>query len=332
MGKLKEKNFVTRREFLKMVGVGAAALLLPASNSNIDPLLKIDFENDGKLSFRETFDLAIRFDRVFDKLKKPRIDVSNKSLYKYAREIAPQFEYEGMGPGIEIPDELLFKYYDEGIRANHVLGSSNCIDKVEMNARISSEVSAWYARDEFLFTLTHELAHIAQGLDVCLAGPREYVETSADVAAMEVVSGLALSGDANFFYAAVNEFRTMARGAAMAIALKNNDKKAFLSVVNRFGSDALSKAKFHKAMRFWETEPVAYRIVLESYSLGPLQTIIESIKNNSNTVEIAMKPVNFKGMGGVLHYHDGGFPMKIDDTHYLIENMEPIALAFLKRG
>jgi hypothetical protein len=332
MGKLKERNNITRRDFLKLVGVGAAALILPGSNSNIDSLLKIDFDNDGNLSFEEACGLAVRFDRVFQKLHKPKLDVTPLGLRKYAKEIAPQFEYEGMGPGIEVPDQLYFAHYSGGIKANHVLGSSNCMDKIEMNGRIASDISAWYGRDEFLFTLTHELAHMAQGLDICLIGPREFVETSADIAAMEVVSGLALSGNEDFFYSAVCELRSMARGASMAIALKNNDKKAFLSVVDRFGKDALSKAKFHKAMRFWDTEIAAYRTVLESYSLGPLKTIVEAIKNNSDVVDIAMKPVNFKGMGGVLHYHDGGFPMKIDDTHYLIENMEPIAQAFLKRG
>lgn len=320
---------ISRRDFLKLAGLGLGSILLTQSNSQIDPLLKIFIKEDSVFSFDEFADLAIRFDRVYDKLPRVSLDMTPGGLIKYAQEIAPQFAYEAISPPVDVPDELIFVHYENSTRANHVLGRSDCKESVEINQRSASAISSWYQRDDFLFTLTHELAHTAQGEQLCEESDQELLEASADIAAMEVVSGLALQGNPAFFRAVVGEIRHMATSSALAIAMKDKDMEKFNSFRRKLSQNPVNIARFEKGLRFWEDDRSTFNSILEAYSLKPLTMVLNAIKNNNDIVEIAMRPIYFRqGQWNAYYHYPDGYPVKLDDTHYLIEHMEELAYGF----
>lgn len=324
-----ERRKISRRDFLKMIVIGGGAILAgDAPNILIDPVFRIDFEGRDELTFESAAALALRFDKALDKVDQPHFDNTNRGLLNYSKEIIPQFSYEDVVKYVRWPEILEFKIFEDGVRANHVLGTSNCDTKAFLNGRYEIDTSKW-KRGQELFTLIHELAHIQQGEEICDTKGTELVENSAQVGAMEVAAGLANQGNPEYFWAAVNELRRMAIRSAEYLATKEKRQDEFQKLRKRLSPGAISQSLYDKDERYWATDLLEKDRVFKSYGLIPLQMIITAIRKDGGIIDnLAFRP-KFRLIGSHSYIEDD-YRIKLDDTAYLIENLEYLANGFAR--
>src|SRR3990167_383 len=270
-----------------------------------DPNFKIDMDYKMELDFDEAAQLAIRFDKAFDKLPEPKIEYNDRVLAGLAYELIPQFQYEGVTPETEWPKDVKFIIFSDGDSANHVLGSSDCSNYAIVNGRMELPLST-FAKTDAAFTLAHELAHVAQTRAVCDAVVSEEIESSAQIGALEVTAGLALQE--NRF----NEFHQL-RG--------------------RLSPGATSEAKFQKSRRRWASDPAQLGDILYKYNVKPMNRLIYAVSHKDAQIDdLAFPPIHSERPYG------GSFtvwtlekrPVKLDDLAYLIQNVEPLVSDLVK--
>ena len=323
---------LSRRDFLKLAGETAGVLALIAYGRlhnrqlNLDPVFKVDFDKDlENLNYNEASRLALRFDKVADKLPEQFVEPTKENLIKLALEIIPQFEYEGIAKS-QYPKEIDFKFYADGDRANHVLGQSDCSTWAVINGRASLDTSAWYGED-IVFTLAHELAHVAQTQPLCISADRALIENSAQIGALEVCSGLANQGNKLFLRATVDEIRGMAITSAYGLALKENRFEEFKDLRSKLSPGAISEARFAKSRRRWSTDPMQLQEIIYRYNITPMNMVINAISTNNSEISGLAFPNNLpqERLTPVAP------PIKLDDTKYLIEHLEEIVNDSIKK-
>ena len=322
---------LSRRDFMKiaiMAGIGIPVVYgvgKAIDNSVSDPTFKIDLDKKEGFGFEEAIEFATRIDNCLDQIPSIEPDATSEGLYRYAAEIIPQFEYEGIVPQSYFPKEVKFAYFGDGMEANHILGRSDCQSFAVVNSRVANPVSSWYESDDLVFTLTHELAHVAQQ-EMCYTEDRSFIENSAQIAAMEVCSGLALSGNKEFFRAALDELRGMTMGTAMAVAIKEKRMDEYRNFREKRSPGAIPKARFERSQRFWEDSPNELGEILSRYNQAPMDMMLKAIKGNDE-IKLAFPPI---------YENERPYPaaeprpIKLDDTHYLIKNMEALTMDFNK--
>lgn len=319
---------LSRREFVTATGLGLVgiALALLGDRTGWDPVFKIEFDKDNEsLSFDEAATLAIRLDRAVDALPDIVPNATPAGLYRYAAEILPQFEYEGIVPRTAVPDEVAFALFLTDPQShNHVLGRSDCENWAVLNARMGNPISSWY-QDDIVAVLTHELAHVAQGKSICRVEDRGLVENSAQIAAVEVMAGLGLAGNAEFLGAAVEELRGMAISTAYGLALQEGKLDDFIKLRSRVSPGAASMARFERSRRRWADDPDQLAIILDRYSIQPLNMIVRAIRENGAEITGLAFPAVFGTIfGGSARFDYTPQPIKLDDTKYLLEYLEEI--------
>lgn len=289
-----------------------------------DPVFKIEFDEDeSSLTYDEVSRLALRLDEVYDSLPKFDLEPTEENLHRVAIEIIPQFEYEEIVPESQIPTEIEFHFFPDGNSANHVLGRSNCSTYVFVNGRVTSLMGAWYGKG-WIFTLAHELAHVAQGDVVCGDSERSLVENSAQIGAIEVCCGLANQGSGYFLYAVLDELRGMAITASLGLALRENRFEEFCAFRERLSPGAVSEAKFQKSRRRWSDDTGRLMEIIDWYNVTPLNMIAKAIMTNGSEIEgLAFPPVYQEDWGDIMRPLRVK-PIKLDDTAYFLAHLEEL--------
>lgn len=319
---------VSRRRFLteaaRWAG-GLALLSLGGGKEERNQVFKIEFDGDeSSLTYDEVSQLALRLDEVYDSLPKFDLEPTEENLHRAAIEIIPQFEYEEIVPMSQIPNIIEFHFFPDGNSANHVLGRSNCSTYVFVNGRVTSLVSAWYDKG-WIFTLAHELAHVAQGDLVCGANERSLVENSAQIGAIEVCCGLANQGSGYFLYAVLDELRGMAITASLGLALRENRFHEFQTFREKLSPGAVSEAKFQKSRRRWSDDTGRLMEIIDWYNVTPLNMIAKAIVANGSEIEgLAFPPVYREDLDDTMRSLRVK-TIKLDDTAYFLAHLEELA-------
>lgn len=313
---------LSRRDFLRIAGLTAAGTVL-GGVSEVDPYFGIVLDKEAGLGYRESLDLAFRLDRVYDLLPEWKPETTRKDFENWVRELAPMFEYNGIVDHAIIPSAMEFTDFTDGQKHNHVLGQSNCADLIRINARVTNPHSSWYQSEDFPFTVAHELAHVQQQ-ESCVSSSSEKIESSAQVAALEVMCSLANGGNTEAIRAVIGELRDMAMTTAYGWAIERNDLPRFIALRNRMSPGALSEARFYRAMRRWEKRPMELKSLIAKYYRYPLEIILEASKNEGQTY-LAFPPILFTNYGGSYVFNPEPQPIVLDDTLYFLKNMERMA-------
>ncbi len=321
---------LTRRQFLELAGIGAGAFLaetiLGKNLDRKDKVFKIDFDNfDEFLSFKECSQLAIRMDKLYDKLPEYKPSMTQQDLLEWAVEMIPMFEYEGIVSQAKWPQQsgIDFFIFPDGDSDNHVAGRSDCANYTALNIRFANPHSSWYQDEDAPFTLLHELAHIQQGQEVCATADRDLVENSAQIAAIEVASALVNQGNKELLTPLVSELRGMAISAAYAAALRTNQTEAFIELRSKLSPGAFSDARFAKSQRRWSEDPGNLMQILDRYNVVPLLMISNAIRLHDSKIEgLAFPPIYIQNSGNYMIYNSNPEPIKLDDTAYLLTHFE----------
>ena len=251
-------------------------------------------------------------------------DESDNALYKYAAEIIPQFAYEGFEVRPKFPPKIEYILFDDGNTANHVLGRSNCRDYAVLNVRMALPRSSWGDGEE-LFTLIHELAHTQQGQtkDGCGNPDIALIENSAQIASIEVASGLANQGNTEYFVALVGELRGMAISTAYGAAIREKRMDDFRTLRGELSPGAMSEARFAKSERRWSNDQGSLMEIIRRYNETPLQMIIKAGRGGGGEVEtLAFPPMYTEAGSAYWNLYTEPAPWKIDDTLYVFEHLE----------
>ena len=330
---------MSRRKFLTVMGgvMGGAAIGTAApqvveggkqivkaienmEQTQYDPNFGIEMDGKVGLSFKEAARLAKRFDTLYDKLPKPKIPTGVYGLREMALEIIPQFSYEEITPKSQWPDAVDYVIFNDGASANHVLGRSDCRNFAILNGRLNLNVSTW-SKDEIPFTLAHELAHVAQTKQICDQNRDEDIESSAQIAALEVTSGLANQGNPLWLWATIGELRGMALSSAYGLALRDDDFEKYHVLRSKLSPGATSEARFQKSVRRWTDRQNELKEILNNYNIKPLERIIFSIKHNNNEIQDLTFPPIMKRRPFLQSVRK---PVLLDDTAYLIKHAEEL--------
>lgn len=297
---MKEK--INRRDFLRLAGIGAAGILL-------HPEMKAEAKTP-ELTFDQVASLAIRLNRISNKLREHPLGIepSQKVMEEWIDEIVPQFA--AMTDKPVLPTDFKFENFTDPFKYGHVLGYSTCGDEMRVNARMDNPLSTWYESEYFWGTITHETAHEEQGETLCRVGLGEQVESSAQVAMLEVTAALAISGNKIAIHSFVTELFDIATSAAWAMAIEHPEKYAqgYKWLRNQIDDTPLKRARTAKTEEAWAGDEFKLMQILVPYNLYPLQAINDA-RNSDGVVKNQIMPHT---------------EYSIWDTLYLIDHLEEI--------
>ena len=329
---MKEMN---RRAFLKVVGAatgGWVGLKLGIDylreQAKIDPTFKIEFDKyDEFVSFRETKDLAVRFDKIYDTLPENPPPTDDFEVVNWAIELLPMYEYNGFVEKTVWPPRngIGFVLWPDGNTFNHVSGRSDCRSAAVLNIRYENPASSWYRDEDWIMVLAHELAHVQQGL-ACDQYPTSQVENTAQIISWEVVASLVNGGNKKLIRPLVGELRSVAMSSAYGIAIKYNLLDQFLDLRERLSPGAIADARFQRNVRKWATDPTRLGEILNWYNTEPLNMVTRAIRNNDSKIEgLALPPVYSDGKAVYYSSHPQPLIPKLDDLKYFLAHAENLA-------
>ena len=322
---------MNRREFLRLATVGGVGLVLGGAELErrlrIDPTFKVEFDGDNEsLSFHECSQLALRLDKLYDKLPEYKSDATQEDLLAWAMEMIPMFEYEGIVSQSRWPkiEGVNFFLFPDGDSDNHVAGRSDCANYAALNVRFANPHSSWYQDEDAPFTLLHELAHVQEGQNICATADRALVENSAQIGALEVAAALVNAGNKELMVPLVSELRGMALSAAYAAALRTNQLDNFIEFRSKLSPGAFADARFAKQRRRWSEHQSELLEVLDRYNVTPLLMISNAIRfNNAEITGLAFPEIHMTGTNP-FSFHEEAVPIKLNDLQYFFANAEEL--------
>lgn len=247
-----------------------------------------------KMTFNEVYQLALRVSRMDHYIKKHPLNIepSQKIMEEWLQEIVPQFESLGMTNDASMPTDFQFQQFTDPFYYGHVLGTSNCGGEMRINARMDNPLSTWYESDNFWGTITHETAHQQQG-SLCHTSDRAMVESSAQVAMMQVTSALAISGNRIAMHSWINEMNDMTEGALWYMAIL--EPKAYGQLWEQYKrtvdvtpEDRAIRARTEEK---WKGKEMQLLEILLDYSYLPLASLYGATQNGDVTnAEIMPNP------------------------------------------
>lgn len=208
--------------------------------------------------------MALKIDRILDS-EKPLLITEYDLVNKWPKEIAPYFEYEMLTNGEAKVPTVKFFESTEAHRCFHILGYTYTFDQsgdVFLNDRFKNATSPAYQSISALTTLIHETAHI-QGGD--FSGMDSSVsEKNAQLATLEVLAGMANSGNKYARQALLDELRDVFMGVACSNAIKHGSLERFYKLGERIYGEAKNKR-----MRHWQNAGLdKYDEVLSKYCVS----------------------------------------------------------------
>lgn len=265
--------------------------------------------------------LALRMDAILDGIDEPRVALTQVDLGAWTVEILPYFEYEGLTAMPIQPAAVTPTLYPAASENFHVLGRAYCEPAgggpIELNARVINPVSPWYERPSALATLVHELIHV-QGGGFCQGSSAE-LESTTQLATLEVLAAMANHGNRLALYAVLDEIRDMALAAAQYEALEEGDRAGYAALKARVYATASERARVAKSERRWRGDPATLRDILHKYSKIPVDRILAGLPEQV-IPNLLLAPAAW---GGYTPNTRRG--LVIDDLAYVIENAEELA-------
>ncbi len=222
------------RAFALVVAVATVVILAAGkATAGIDPVKAAQVEQITPI-----------IDRL-PKIDKALTDKSaEKRVYQWAAEILPWYAREGIAYDVRVPESINWYLVPLGLGSSVVSYTfdidafTNCQMKgatqapsgfaivtgpVWMNGHYTLPTDSLYQDVGYIFTLTHELGH-DQG--IC-NGPSDYVESSTQLAAIEVASAMSLGGNKLAAASLLPEWRSIILGAMLYDALKSDDLPSY---------------------------------------------------------------------------------------------------------
>lgn len=312
----------------------------------LSPEVRADHETSEDITLEQSLAFAKRFDRLKDRLS-PEWEVNiqtQEQMNNWIQEIVPFFEYEGitdpkqdvgeMG-GLVYPEIAEFDYYEDGLRHNHVLGTTQIFgDEMDLNARYSNPVSPFYERGDSLSTLIHELAHI-QGIKS--DGTRVNSESSAQLATLEIMSAMFLRGNEKVLDNLLDDLRYMFYASAKYIGIRDGREQEVLDARDDIFPNEYDQAQMDKSDRFWKDDPDRLYEILHDYNYTPVTEVFKSLESGKDAIDGVYLPINWlANFANMPSYYPGmdqqtepsepmpTKPLVIDDLAYFIRNAEPI--------
>jgi len=326
-----------RRTLLKGAGLGLASVFISSE-------AKADHETIKDITLEQSLNQAKRFDRLKDKL--PESYAYNlhtmEDVDNWINETVPFFEYEGITDpdqdigeygGLVYPDNVHFEYYEDGLRHNHVLGTTQIFsNEITLNERYSNPISPFYERGDSVTTLIHELAH-AQGIK--FDGTLVNSESSAQLAMLEVASAMYFKGNDLLLDNLLDDLRYMHYAAAKYIGLRDGREQEVLEARNDIFSSKYDQAKLDKSDRYWKDNPDRLKQILHDYSFTPITEIHKAMQSGKDEIEGVYLPKNwldnFRNAPAYYPDNNGQWkepdkvrtdPLVIDDLAYFIRNAD----------
>lgn len=205
------------------------------------------------------------------------ITLANSDQYtaQWEVEILPWYAYEGIADPVIPPVSIQYFFgmfgpadYINGY-VFHILGLSQCevagvaqnpfdgnpspvAGPIFLNGRYINPASPWYQELSWLPTLVHELGH-SQG--IC-EGPSPYVESSTQLAMLEVMSAMVNSGNDKVIPGLLYEWNSIIEGALYYEALRDgtlDQYDALLGAVSHYSAKVA--ARHAASRRFWNATP-----------------------------------------------------------------------------
>lgn len=290
-----------RRTFLRQAGIGIGGLTIAWLLGEIKTVAAE--EPAETVRFPAARDIALRTDRIHDRMPDLGIEINIKTLHDWVDEVIPFFEENKIVTTARYPEEIFFERFKDGFKAMHVLGTSDCDKTLTINGRLNNPLSVWYGDLDFWGTVVHELAHEQQGPDMCKDySIRRDLEVGAQVAMLEVLASMAMGGSKIAAFSFVHELRDIAFGAAWVYKMKH--KAEFNALAATMFSTPLDQAEWQRIQNAWKGREWRLIDILLTYNFLPFDKIMMAHKNNHDIVTGAALP-------------NSTFP--VDDFGYLIE-------------
>lgn len=303
---------------------GALMYDVPAAHTR-NPVLGIEEDgNGGDMSFEELEAFITRLERANDVLPDRTFDTIQAPYYLFALEALPYFEAEGITPQAILPTDMQWGVWGDARRHTGVAGQARCMSgEMWISFRYANIYSSWYGDPDFYWTLIHELAH-AQG--ICL-GDNVVVEASAQIATLEVMAALANSGNEIALYSLIPELQGMAMGALQYKAMGEGRMAEYEEFRHQLKDSPISDARRAQTVRKYASQQSTYQDLLGKYYLKPFNWFLEaSVTGKVEGVEL---PINIpryinSSSQGPVYKEWGNLPLIMDDTVYLLSNLEAI--------
>ena len=307
-----------------IIAVALVALVLALTGSVVSVFL------DDSDAPSEAEALALRMDALLDSLPAHQFEVFDPVLWTY--EIVPYFEYEGLTSRARYPDSAQYTLFPGAGGHFHVLGKAQC-DRdgggpIFINARGLIPESVRFGETWLLPTLIHELIH-AQGGGFC-SGSSESLESTTQMATLEVLAAMANHGNVDAVYALIDELRDMAMAAVYYEALRDNRLGDYYAFRDRIYTAPLERARSEKSRRFWfETAQSRANLkeILNKYNFIPISRVLEGLKADEPRIEnLYLGEWVEYGRSSTSGAPDKYAPrsLKIDDLAYFLEHVEAI--------
>lgn len=233
-------------------------------------------------------------DALFNQLPELNIPVNQENFQKWVAEVVPWFEEVHITDKASFPTTLTFESYKDAFHAHHIVGTSTCGNVITMNDRVEdSSFSSWRNTLNFWGGVVHEVAHTQQG-DLCYMTPKNsFVETSAQVAMVTVLSAMTTDGNRIAAYSLVNELCDFGIGAAYYLAIRNDQPERFWTMMRYVNTTSLEQARLERARNSWEGKERKLSEILWEYEYDPLDILLSGHKNGDKVANLLLPNPNF---------------------------------------
>jgi hypothetical protein len=343
---------LSRREFMKMAGIGLGAMIVGKSfeDGKFDPKLINIFQDTAPRpkDYPEyyiwpentafTREGASRFylalDKVGDKLKKiaPEPPTSVQGLQLFAVEAVPYFIYEDIRsstiierhetgaiirrPQTEIWPQIGGEVYPSSSNF-HIAGQAHCYDatnpNLTVNYRYFNPFSPWHKKAAVIATLVHELGHTQ---DASCDRESGDMETATQIAAVEVLAAMTRHGNKYTMLPLIGMLQEFTGSYLLLDYILNDGSDG----IDLYKEEILSKAadtkfniaSFEKSMTFWKKDLRTLEYILREYGAKPYAYLVEAMSRESSVTRRLPVPNMTK-------------TIRMDDTKYFISNLHALA-------
>lgn len=350
---------LTRRELLKSAGLAAGVIV---AGPGIEwGRQEAERGEPLELTYEQAVADAVRFSRLLETVPEDaRFGIrTDEDLLLWTMEIMPYFEYEGIVEdkepgeynGLVYPPVMKFVDYQDGLMSHHVLGRTQIFtDEIDLNARMTNPVSAWYGREDSIGTLVHELSH-AQGIKFPAPNSPLDEESSAQLVTLEVLAAMVNHGNELVIPTLLDELAHMNMQAAHCLAIRDGFEERFFADREQILPNPLDLAASEKADRQWAEykDEDKFPYILEAYNYRPMNAVYQGMRHNDEIHGVKL-PINWlvdminEPYSGHSDASMGGYgieatpepvpvryglpkpplPLVIDDLHYFYDHADSL--------
>ncbi len=315
------KDRYSRRDILILAAAGAASALIGPEPQQRNP--------ESPYTFDEMLALSRRFYRIIDRHPPFHPGTTAQDLAYWVAEIPQYFVYNRVSQQAHTPTIAAFATETKAMEFIHRLGKSDCKQRVIANDRYTNPHSALFSSPSFPAAVTHELAHLLQGEEICglySRVPKTLVENSAQIAALEIMASMACQGNTVMGMGLVHEIKDMATDSALYFVLEDPTRmEAYRRHIQRYASGA-EISKREASFRYWVDDIGKRKNMLKMYAHQPLEMMryAHAVQENAIT-GLAFPPVYPETYSSSSSFpSQEQLPIVLDDFWYFFNHAEEI--------